>query len=155
MSGRAVGGERVLVRFVYNGPGVEQQDDQPAASTTNRLCCRRSSGCCASRTTRSSSRAVPTPRALLASQPVRLVMTDFRMPGMDGASFLRKVRKRHPHTLRLTRTAHGNTEAVMGAIQPARGRARQGAAWTDDRRRTGAGARLADLRMNKKRTSRT
>jgi type II secretory ATPase GspE/PulE/Tfp pilus assembly ATPase PilB-like protein/DNA-binding response OmpR family regulator len=54
--------------------------------------------------------------ALLARQPFHLVMTDFRMPGMDGATLLRQVRQHHPQALRLMLTAHGETEAVMGAI---------------------------------------
>jgi type II secretory ATPase GspE/PulE/Tfp pilus assembly ATPase PilB-like protein/DNA-binding NarL/FixJ family response regulator len=54
---------------------------------------------------------------LLAGQSFHLVMTDFRMPGMDGAALLREVRKRQPQALRLMLTAHGETEAVMGAIQ--------------------------------------
>nr|WP_297356174.1 ATPase, T2SS/T4P/T4SS family [uncultured Caldimonas sp.] len=45
-----------------------------------------------------------------------LVMTDFRMPGTNGADLLREVRKRYPDVLRLMLTAHGETDAVMGAI---------------------------------------
>ena len=60
--------------------------------------------------------SAPEALAVLATQPFHLVMTDFRMPGMDGAALLRQVRKLHPQALRLMLTAHGETEAVMGAI---------------------------------------
>jgi type II secretory ATPase GspE/PulE/Tfp pilus assembly ATPase PilB-like protein/FixJ family two-component response regulator len=54
--------------------------------------------------------------AKLDQKTYHLVMSDFRMPGMNGADLLREVRKRHPDALRLMLTGYGETDAVMGAI---------------------------------------
>jgi type II secretory ATPase GspE/PulE/Tfp pilus assembly ATPase PilB-like protein/CheY-like chemotaxis protein len=47
---------------------------------------------------------------------VHLVISDFMMPGMNGAQFLREVKLRSPETIRIMLTGHANTDAVMGAI---------------------------------------
>ncbi len=52
----------------------------------------------------------------LAESPVHLVISDFMMPGMNGAQFLYEVKKRSPETIRIMLTGHANTDAVMGAI---------------------------------------
>ena len=52
----------------------------------------------------------------LAEGPVHLVISDFMMPGMNGAQFLQEVKKRSPDTIRIMLTGHANTDAVMGAI---------------------------------------
>ncbi len=54
--------------------------------------------------------------ARLAEGPFQLVISDFMMPGMDGAHFLREVKQRSPDTIRIMLTGHANTDAVMGAI---------------------------------------
>ncbi|PKO39274.1 MAG: secretion system protein E [Betaproteobacteria bacterium HGW-Betaproteobacteria-6] len=51
-----------------------------------------------------------------ASGPIHLVISDFMMPGMNGAQFLQEVKKRSPDTIRIMLTGHANTDAVMGAI---------------------------------------
>lgn len=52
----------------------------------------------------------------LAEGSFHLVISDFLMPGMDGARFLREVKERSPDTIRIMLTGHANTDAVMGAI---------------------------------------
>jgi len=52
----------------------------------------------------------------LAAGPIHLVISDFMMPGMNGAQFLQEVKKRSPDTIRIMLTGHANTDAVMGAI---------------------------------------
>ena len=54
--------------------------------------------------------------ARLAEATTHLVISDFMMPGMTGAEFLREVKQRSPDTLRIMLTGHANTDAVMGAI---------------------------------------
>jgi len=54
--------------------------------------------------------------ARLAEGAFQLVISDFMMPGMDGAQFLREVKQRSPDTIRIMLTGHANTDAVMGAI---------------------------------------
>ena len=52
----------------------------------------------------------------LAEAPTHLVISDFMMPGMTGAEFLREVKQRSADTIRIMLTGHANTDAVMGAI---------------------------------------
>jgi type II secretory ATPase GspE/PulE/Tfp pilus assembly ATPase PilB-like protein/DNA-binding response OmpR family regulator len=52
----------------------------------------------------------------LAEATTHLVISDFLMPGMNGAQFLRAVRDRSPDTIRIMLTGHADTDAVMGAI---------------------------------------
>jgi DNA-binding NtrC family response regulator len=54
--------------------------------------------------------------ALLASTPCTVVLTDERMPGMDGATFLGIVRNRWPETVRMMLTGHASVESTMRAV---------------------------------------
>jgi response regulator RpfG family c-di-GMP phosphodiesterase len=54
--------------------------------------------------------------ALLESHTVDLVISDMRMPLMDGAKFLDVVRTRWPETVRLLLTGHADIESIMYAI---------------------------------------
>jgi response regulator RpfG family c-di-GMP phosphodiesterase len=56
----------------------------------------------------------------LAQGPVHLVISDFMMPGMNGAQFLHEVKLRSPETIRIMLTGHANTDAVMGRSTKAR-----------------------------------
>lgn len=53
---------------------------------------------------------------LLAQQPVDLVISDARMPGMDGATLLAQVRERFPGTLRIMLTGYADPSAIIKAI---------------------------------------
>lgn len=55
--------------------------------------------------------------AQLESTSYQLVISDYMMPGMDGAAFLRTVKERHPEMIRIMLTGHADTGAVMGAIK--------------------------------------
>lgn len=55
--------------------------------------------------------------ALLETQLVQLVVSDFLMPGMNGSEFLAQVRERWPDTLRIMLTGQAGTEAVMGSVK--------------------------------------
>lgn len=52
----------------------------------------------------------------LGSQPYDAVVTDMRMPGMDGAELLRLVRERHPGTARLVLTGQASNNDIVRAI---------------------------------------
>ncbi|NDP37166.1 MAG: response regulator [Rhodoferax sp.] len=54
--------------------------------------------------------------ALLETQTVDLVISDMRMPEMDGAQFLARVRVRWPDTVRLLLTGHSDIDAIIEAI---------------------------------------
>jgi response regulator RpfG family c-di-GMP phosphodiesterase len=47
---------------------------------------------------------------------VDLIISDMRMPGMDGATFLAEARKRHPDTVRLLLTGYADMESTIAAI---------------------------------------
>lgn len=53
---------------------------------------------------------------ILAQQPVDLVMSDARMPNMDGASLLTHVRERHPAAVRIMLTGYADPTAIIKAI---------------------------------------
>jgi response regulator RpfG family c-di-GMP phosphodiesterase len=54
--------------------------------------------------------------ALLEIQPFDLVISDMRMPEMDGAAFLEQVRLRWPDSVRLLLTGYADISSVMAAI---------------------------------------
>jgi two-component system, NtrC family, response regulator HydG len=54
---------------------------------------------------------------LLAQTPVSLVVTDYRMAGMDGLEVLSKVKKEAPGTEVLIITAYGSIELAVQAMQ--------------------------------------
>ncbi len=54
---------------------------------------------------------------LAAGEPVDAVVSDVRMPGMDGYELLRKVRVEHPGLPFLLVTAYGDVEDAVTALQ--------------------------------------
>lgn len=54
--------------------------------------------------------------ALLESEAFDLVISDMRMPEMDGVVFLEQVRQRWPDTMRLLLTGYADITSIMGAI---------------------------------------
>ena len=58
--------------------------------------------------------------ALIDELPhVDVVVSDMRMPGMDGADLLIEVRKRSPHSARIILSGQSDREAVLRAVGPA------------------------------------
>ncbi len=53
---------------------------------------------------------------VLAAEEVDLVVSDMRMPNMDGASFLREVRTRWPGAVRLLLTGYADIASTIEAI---------------------------------------
>jgi response regulator RpfG family c-di-GMP phosphodiesterase len=50
---------------------------------------------------------------------VDLVISDYRMPGMDGATFLTKVKELQPDTARMILSAYTDMEGIVRAINDA------------------------------------
>lgn len=48
--------------------------------------------------------------------PVQIVISDYRMPGMNGVEFLKEVCSRWPDTVRLVLSGYADTSAVVSAI---------------------------------------
>ena len=53
---------------------------------------------------------------ILAQQPIDLVMSDARMPNMDGATLLANVHLHYPHTTRIMLTGYADPSAIIKAI---------------------------------------
>jgi len=53
---------------------------------------------------------------LLAETDFAVVVSDMRMPEMNGAEFLTRVRERHPDTTRLLLTGYADMDAAMAAV---------------------------------------
>ncbi len=55
--------------------------------------------------------------AVLESQPVEVMITDLRMPGMDGLELLRCTKARWPEVQIIMLTAHGSIPLAVAAMQ--------------------------------------
>ncbi|MGH1479107.1 MAG: response regulator [Geminicoccales bacterium] len=56
---------------------------------------------------------------LLAEGDFNVIVSDMRMPGMDGATLLNEVAKRHPAMARLVLSGHAELDAILRAVRPA------------------------------------
>jgi putative nucleotidyltransferase with HDIG domain len=56
--------------------------------------------------------------AMLDETPFDVVVTDMRMPGMDGAELLQKVMESHPKTVRIVLSGQADREAILRAVGP-------------------------------------
>jgi len=61
----------------------------------------------------------PAALAFLENHPVDMVVSDVRMPGMDGPEFLEIVRQRWPGTVRMILSGHSDRDFVFRSIKPA------------------------------------
>ncbi|TWT42900.1 response regulator [Botrimarina hoheduenensis] len=55
----------------------------------------------------------------LALQSAQVVISDMRMPGMDGAELLSRVRDLYPETVRIVLSGHSDQELTLRAVGPA------------------------------------
>lgn len=53
---------------------------------------------------------------LLDQEPVQVVLSDNRMPGMTGPEFLHEVKKRHPDTVRMVLSGYADPYVVLESI---------------------------------------
>lgn len=57
--------------------------------------------------------------AVMKAQPVDVIVADMRMPGMDGATLLTKVRELYPQVVRIMLSGHSDQELVLRAAKSA------------------------------------
>jgi HD-like signal output (HDOD) protein len=55
----------------------------------------------------------------LVKQPVDVIVSDMRMPGMDGAELLTRVRDLYPQTARIVLSGHAEREAIARVVSVA------------------------------------
>jgi len=60
----------------------------------------------------------PAALEVLAQDRYDVIITDMRMPGMDGAELLDEVKRRHPDMLRIILSGQSSREAVLRSISP-------------------------------------
>lgn len=53
---------------------------------------------------------------LLAKQKVDVIVSDQRMPGMDGTEFLRRAKELHPETIRMVLSGYADLQTITNAI---------------------------------------
>lgn len=53
---------------------------------------------------------------LMEENPIQVVLSDQRMPGMTGVDFFSKIKNKYPDALKLILTGYSDIEAVVGAI---------------------------------------
>lgn len=54
--------------------------------------------------------------ARMEQQPFDVLVTDMRMPGMDGIAVLQAVRARYPHTIRFVLSGHSDRETICNTV---------------------------------------
>ncbi len=55
--------------------------------------------------------------ALFGENPdIQVVISDYRMPGMNGVEFLRQICEKHPDTVRIVLSGYADTASVVSAI---------------------------------------
>jgi len=55
---------------------------------------------------------------LMATKPFDVIVSDMRMPGMDGATLLTEVMNRHPQTVRFVLSGQSDEETIFRSIGP-------------------------------------
>lgn len=69
---------------------------------------------------------------ILTREPIDVVLTDMRMPGMDGSELLRRVRRNWPNVSRVLMTGHADLTQTIRAINEAGIHHYVGKPWEDN-----------------------
>ena len=54
---------------------------------------------------------------LMATEPFDVIVTDMRMPGMDGAQLLEEVSRIHPKTVRIVLSGQADQDSMFRAVR--------------------------------------
>jgi HD-like signal output (HDOD) protein len=55
---------------------------------------------------------------VMARRPYDVIVSDMRMPGMDGAQLLDEVMRRHPDTIRIVLSGQSDQEQILQSMRP-------------------------------------
>ena len=69
---------------------------------------------------------------LAAGIPVRVVVSDYLMPGMNGVEFLKEVYERSPETVRIILSGYADKPVLLEAVQSGRIYKYVAKPWDDD-----------------------
>lgn len=86
---------------------------------------------------------------ILKTQPISLIISDQRMPGMSGTELLTQARQLQPHAVRVMLTGHSDMEAVLQAINQGQIYRFVPKPWDDDALRAVVTEALADVDMRR------
>lgn len=53
---------------------------------------------------------------IMAKKEMQVIVSDMRMPGMDGATLLATVQEKHPHVIRIMLTGQADDESVLRTV---------------------------------------
>lgn len=56
---------------------------------------------------------------MLSREPFDAIVSDMRMPGMDGGQLLAEVKERHPHMVRIILSGQSDKSSVLKTVKPA------------------------------------
>ncbi|WP_234286508.1 ATPase, T2SS/T4P/T4SS family [Halomonas sp. MCCC 1A11057] len=90
---------------------------------------------------------------ILESESVELIVSDFKMPGMDGNELLHIVRKRWPHVLRIMLTGYADSEVVLGSMKDGAVYRFNLKPWNDDDLRLTVAMALEQFELRQRRNS--
>jgi response regulator RpfG family c-di-GMP phosphodiesterase len=85
----------------------------------------------------------------LSIETIDLVISDMRMPGMDGAQLLEQVSTRWPHIVRILLTGHADMNAAIAAINRGRIFRYLNKPWDDDELRNAVDQGLTVLTLKR------
>ena len=52
---------------------------------------------------------------VLKKQDFNIIIIDYRLPGIDGLEFIRRIQKKHPKALKILITAYGSKDIILEA----------------------------------------
>jgi DNA-binding NtrC family response regulator len=54
---------------------------------------------------------------ILKEQDCDIIIADYRLPGMDGLEFLKRIQETHPHAMKILITAYKDEKVISEAIR--------------------------------------